>query len=182
MDEINNKFKFKVIKNFLTKEELSLLLDFTRIRHRINFESFDLQQSNNYDTKFYGDPITDSLLLQKKDLIQKEIGKALLPTYSFWRMYTHNAILKKHSDRESCEFSATVMLGSCGTKWPIFIDGVSVQLEPGEAVIYKGREFDHWREPFEGDWHSQCFLHYVDKEGPYKEFFRDKRMFWGGNI
>lgn len=179
MDEINNKFKFKVVKNFLTKEELALLKDYTRIKHRINFDSFDNRQSNNLDTKFYGDPIMESLLIQKKSLIEQETNKKLLPTYSFWRMYTYNAILKKHSDRESCEYSATVMIGSCGTRWPLFIDGVAIDLEPGEAIIYKGSEYEHWREAFQGDWQSQCFLHYVDLNGPYTEFFMDKRPAWG---
>ena len=30
-----------------------------------------------------------------------------------------------------------------------------------------------------GDWHAQ-FLHYVDKNGKYKEFHKDKRNLIGG--
>ena len=46
-------FKYKLIKNFLTKEEIKLLTDYCRIIHRINFNSFDFEQSDNGDTRFY---------------------------------------------------------------------------------------------------------------------------------
>jgi hypothetical protein len=49
-------FKYKLIKNFLTTEEIKLLKDYCRIRHRINFDSFDVHQNKNGDTYFYGDP------------------------------------------------------------------------------------------------------------------------------
>jgi hypothetical protein len=177
MDKLN--FKYKVIKNFLTKEEQKLLLDYTRIAHRNNFDSFDGTQSNNLDTKVYGDPVMESLLLQKMEIVSKQTGYELLPTYAFWRMYTYNSELTKHIDRPSCEISTTIMIGSCGKEWPIYMDGNKITLEDGDGVIYKGIELQHWRENFEGDWHSQVFLHYVDKNGPYKEWVKDKRMYWG---
>ena len=37
----------------------------------------------------------------------------------------------------------------------------------------------HWREPFEGDWHAQAFLHYVNSKGPHKNLYRDQRRMWG---
>jgi hypothetical protein len=60
------------------------------------------------------------------------------------------------------------------------VDGViQVELEPGDAAIYKGIEVPHWREPFEGDRQVQVFLHYVRKDGPYQEFKFDKRPHLG---
>ena len=44
------KFKYKLIKNFLTKEEIKLLTDYCRIKHRLNFDSFDFVQNNNGDS------------------------------------------------------------------------------------------------------------------------------------
>jgi hypothetical protein len=42
-----------------------------------------------------------------------------------------------------------------------------LKCKPGDAVIYLGCEDNHiWRENFEGDFHLQTFLHYVDKNGP----------------
>ena len=172
-------FKYKLIKNFLTQEELKLLISYTRIKHRINFDNFDFVQNNNGDSYFYGDPLMESLMINKLELMQKETGLELLCTYAFWRMYTINAELKKHKDRESCEISVTVMLGSDGTPWPIYMNGTELNLEPGDAAIYLGCEIEHWREPFKGDWHSQTFLHYVDKNGLHKEWAKDKRMVYG---
>ena len=110
---------------------------------------------------------------------KKETGLELLPTYAFWRMYTLNADLKKHKDRPSCEISVTIMIGSDGTIWPIYMDGAELNLGPGDAAIYLGCEIEHWREEFKGDWQAQTFLHYVDKNGPNKEWVKDKRLMYG---
>ena len=173
------EFKYKLIKNFLTQDEIKLLKDYCRIKHRINFDSFDFIQNNNGDTFFYGDPLMESLMVNKLQLMEKETGLELLPTYAFWRMYSMFADLKKHKDRPSCEISVTVMIGSDGNPWPIFMDGNKIELEPGDAAIYLGCEIEHWREEFKGDWQAQCFLHYVDKNGPNKECFKDKRLLYG---
>jgi hypothetical protein len=172
-------FKYKLVKNFLTIEEIKLLKDFCRIKHRLNTSSFDFKQNDNGDTYFYGDYIMESLMVNKLELMQKETGLELLPTYAFWRMYTMFADLKKHKDRPSCEISVTVMIGSDETSWPIFMNGKEIELVSGDAVIYLGCELEHWREEFKGDWHAQTFLHYVDKNGPHAEWFKDKRTVYG---
>ena len=173
-------FKYKLIPNFLTLEEIKLLNDYCRIKHRINFNSFDHQQNDNGDTFFYGDPLMESLMVNKLNLMQKETGLELLCTYAFWRMYTINADLKKHKDRATCEISTTLNLG--GDLWPIFIEknpnkgsyneknvyipsnakGTKVNLNPGDMLIYKGYELEHWRERFNKKVCGQVFLHYND--------------------
>ena len=60
--------KYKLIKNLLTKEEVNLLRSYTKIRHRTNSDSFDFNQSNTFDTMFYGDPVMEALLLQKQKI------------------------------------------------------------------------------------------------------------------
>lgn len=177
MDTIKD-FKYKIIKNFLTFEETALLNNYCRMKHRLNFDSFDVFQNDNGDTYFYGDPLMESLMISKLNIMEKETGLKLLCTYAFWRMYTINADLKKHTDRPACEVSVTVMIGSCGTPWPIYMNGTEINLEPGDAAIYLGCEVEHWREEFKGDWQAQTFLHYVDKNGSNQEWFRDKRTLY----
>tara|TARA_R110000803_G_C11984169_1_gene321116 strand:+ start:2407 stop:2949 length:543 start_codon:yes stop_codon:yes gene_type:complete len=179
MGNIGKDFKYKKINNFLSKEEIDLLSKYTDIKHVTNVSSFDNQQSNVMDTFFYGDPLMDSLMLSKKNIMEKETGKKLLPTYAFWRMYTKFSDLKKHKDRPSCEISVTVNINNDGTPWPIYIEGEAVELKSGEAVIYMGCELEHWREEFLGDWHAQTFLHYVDEEGKNSDWYMDKRQYWG---
>jgi hypothetical protein len=177
---LKRPFKHKVIKNFLDKTEVKLLTDYCRIRHRLNDFSFDIKPTNNNaDTRIYGDPFTETLLVQKREIMEKETGYKLLPTYSYWRMYTYASNLPKHTDRQSCEISVTMSIGSDGTQWPIYLGGTPITLEHGDAAIYFGCDTLHWREDFKGDWHAQAFLHYVHKDGPFKEFQRDKRLLWG---
>jgi hypothetical protein len=169
------EFKYKLIKNFLTEEEIPLLKRYCIINHRNNRINFDFRQNNNGETFFYGDPLMESLMVNKLSLMEKETGLKLFPTYAFWRMYTMFSHLGKHKDRPSCEVSVTVMIGSDETKWPIFMEGNPIELSPGDAVIYLGCDLTHWREEFNGDWHAQCFLHYVDQNGPYKDAKLDCR-------
>ena len=178
---IGKDFKYKLIKNFLTQEEIDIAKKYFTMKHRVNFTEFDESQmaTSTCDSYWYGDPFAESLLLTKLKKMQEECGLELNPTYAFARVYTYLATLDKHKDRPSCEISVTVMIGSSGEKWPIYMDGKELHLNPGDAAIYLGCEVEHWREEFKGDWHSQVFLHYVDKNGPYASHIADGRSFWG---
>ena len=127
----------------------------------------------------YGDPVMESLLISKLNLVEKEAGLKLLCTYAFWRMYTLGANLIPHKDRPSCEVSVTISLGSDGSSWPIFMEGKEINLKPGDAAIYLGCDITHWRESLNGDWQAQAFLHYVDKNGKNQEWAKDKRLIYG---
>lgn len=170
---------YKIIKSLITDEETELLKLWCQIKHRINFDEFDYDQSDNADTMIYGNAITDALMIKLTPTISKHSSLNLLPTYSFTRIYTKFGDLKKHTDRPSCELSATVHIGSDGTEWPIFMGGESVLLEPGDGIIYKGTEIPHWREEFLGDWYAQIFLHWVNADGQYKDYYKDQRFFFG---
>ena len=101
----------------------------------------------------------ESLLVNKTKLVSDEVGLELLPTYSFWRMYTKFADLKKHKDRQSCEISITTMIdGDTNFSWPIYIDGTEINLNIGDAAVYLGCDLLHWRDEFLGDYQSQVFF------------------------
>jgi len=127
----------------------------------------------------YGDPLFDELLARFTAPIGNQVGRKLIPTYTYARIYRPGEILKKHKDRPSCEISATLTLGFDGKYvWPIYFDEnreISVNLGIGELAVYKGCEICHWRKPFKGNWHVQVFLHYVDANGPYKDHAFDGR-------
>jgi hypothetical protein len=58
------------------------------------------------------------------------------------------------------------------------MNGLELNLLPGDMAIYRGCDLDHWREVFVGsdtDWHVQGFFHYVDVNGPYANFKFDER-------
>ena len=133
----------------------------------------------------YGDPLFDELLARFAGPIGQQVGRQLIPTYTYSRIYRPGEILKKHKDRPSCEISATLTLGFDGKYvWPIYFDEdreISVNLDVGELAVYKGTEICHWRKPFKGNWHVQVFLHYVDANGPYKDHAFDGRPNLGLN-
>ena len=128
----------------------------------------------------YGDPHLDMLLERVRGRVEHATGVALLPTYSYLRVYKLGNVLKAHRDRPACEVSMTVNLGmSADEPWPIWIAGpkgiASVSLNPGDGLIYRGCDCYHWREPFTGNHLAQAFLHYVDQNGPNTEWKYDKR-------
>tara|TARA_R100001460_G_scaffold98568_1_gene141477 strand:+ start:2087 stop:2614 length:528 start_codon:yes stop_codon:yes gene_type:complete len=174
MGTIGKDFNYKLVKNFISKEEINLLKIYTEIKHRSNLHDFDTGV-NIAPTGFYADTITECLMFRYKNKIEKIIGKKLLPTYSFWRMYTYNACLHKHKDRKACEISVTINILNDGTKWPIFMDNKPFILNSGDAVIYLGCEVEHWREKFKGDYNAQVFLHYVDELGKSAECSLDNK-------
>jgi hypothetical protein len=64
--------------------------------------------------------------------------------------------------------------------WPLWLrdtDGKAFAaiLRPGDALVYRGIELEHWREPYTGEKLSQVFLHYVDRNGPHAEEKFDHR-------
>ena len=63
--------------------------------------------------------------------------------------------------------------------WPLQIAGPcgegAAYLGPGDALLYRGYDCAHWRDPFEGREWTQLFLHYVDREGPHAHLAFDGR-------
>lgn len=127
-----------------------------------------------------GDVFIDGLLVDFLPLVEKITRLRLFPTYSYFRVYRRGDVLVKHKDRPSCELTLALSLGyEAESPWPLFLEtptGVlSIALEPGDALLYRGTEWTHWREPMNGDLTAQAFLHYVDQNGPNAEWKYDKR-------
>lgn len=120
------------------------------------------------------------LLVKKVKHVSEILGEEVLPTYTYARVYRNSSVLERHRDRPACEISFTLNLAK-DTNWPIFFqrpDGseTSVELNPGDAVLYLGCQADHWRNKFEGNEHVQLFLHYVRADGPKAWAFFDKKQ------
>jgi len=128
----------------------------------------------------HGHPTFDNLLKDLLPSFETASGLKLLPTYSYARLYAPGEELTKHTDRPACEISATITLGFEGNVWSIYMDGNKVDMEVGDAVLYRGQEVEHWREKYtEGQWQAQVFLHYVDANGKHKDEKYDGRKSLG---
>jgi hypothetical protein len=150
----------------------------------------------------------DTLLSASRGMIENYTGLELIPNYTYWRFYQKDEDLKRHKDRHSCEISVTLCLGYNNSNvddseyiWPMWVetdelpdqDGAPIYMKPGDMIIYRGCDVEHWRERFKGLNHAQVFLHYNDKAGPYQiEFdgrpilgipkkFQKDTTFKGGN-
>jgi hypothetical protein len=88
--------------------------------------------------------------------------------------------LPKHRDRAACEISVSLNLSQdLDEPWPLHVQlgehDVPVKLKPGDALLYRGIELTHWREPYAGESLAQVFLHYVDQDGPHAQEKFDRR-------
>lgn len=139
--------------------------------------------------------------------IEKIIGRKLYNTYYYDRFYNPGQALAKHTDRPACEISVTLHVSTNlegdDANWPIhiktpdtYVDKTKQQilipgekrsavLNPGDAMIYKGCERPHWRDPmpkpkkkrFQKErtdyYYHQIFFHYVLQDGLRAEFAWD---------
>ena len=134
-----------------------------------------------------GSFIFEGLLQFIHPIVQKVVGIELLPAYACARIYYPGAVMAKHLDRQSCEYSATMCIDRKGDGWPIWVEtkdrkSLPIYQKPGDMVVYKGTEVPHWRNVYtEGTEQLQVFLHFVDANGPYKDYAYDGRTGLGLN-
>ena len=170
--------KYAIVRGCLTDPELSLLYRYACKLAAMGVMTHDRLVPDAW--RAHGDLFMDGLLLDTLPLAEQVTGIKLFPTYSYFRVYKQGHALPKHTDRPSCEISLSICLGYEAEKpWPIWIEGpagvTSIELQPGDALFYRGVENAHWREPMVGERAVQVFLHYVDQNGPYAEWKFDKR-------
>ena len=101
-------------------------------------------------------------------------GETLKPSYVYMASYLAGAELKKHTDREQCEFSITLCLDfspepKLATPWPISMDTpngkVTVYQAMGDGLAYRGTRLPHYRSPLgTGQTSTSIFFHYVSQD------------------
>jgi len=195
------KNKYTIVKKVLSKELCELIYNYFTMKKQVcltieNHKYFppsetimgthtlDEQIPNTYSS--YADILSETLLLKIHPIMEKSTGLKLNPSYTYTRVYKKGDELKRHKDRFSCEISTTLNIG--GDHWDIYLEpsgkegmkGVKVSLNPGDMLIYKGCELEHWRNKFKGKECCQIFLHYNNKKTPGSKFnLFDKRPHLG---
>lgn len=158
---------YLLIPNFIDiKEAKKFSNDFKKDHKKNNYEG-DSQAPNS--ACVYNYEPHKNLLYEKCDEISRAVGTTVLPTYAYSRIYVKGEELKPHIDRAACELTVSVNF-DCDKVWPIYIHDSElnpqrIDLNPGDAAIFLGCFMDHWRDPFEGEFCTQTFLHYVRKNG-----------------
>jgi hypothetical protein len=145
------------------------------------FQHIEEESQVNGSLARYSHPQYKEAHSQIRIKLESILGRKLNNTYYYDRFYFPEQELTKHIDRDACEISVTVHIStSIKEAWPICIEtpdgrNVSLDLEPGDGMIYKGCERPHWREPMPGkkktwwnkkeDYYHQIFFHYVLSDG-----------------
>ncbi|MFY0256412.1 hypothetical protein ACDQ55_20945 [Chitinophaga sp. 30R24] len=167
---IENEFHsngYKIIRHLINPVDFSSYLD------KVDEKGVLAPDEQVVGSKYlYKDRVFEKLLEFLVPFIEEQVGHKVYKTYSFARKYPMGAELKPHLDRDACEITLSISLGYEGNPWPLWINNksnlpVSVLLEPGDAIMFKGREHEHWREKNTFGTSSQVFLHYVDQNGPF---------------
>ncbi|CAA9533242.1 MAG: hypothetical protein AVDCRST_MAG23-1217 [uncultured Sphingosinicella sp.] len=122
-------------------------------------------------------------------IVSEIVGRELLPTYDYFRIYREGDVCRVHSDRYSCEHSLSLTLDySDGEVWDLEVEKsrtepsakiaedfgpeafASIPMQIGDAVLYQGVGHRHGRvKPNPNEWSAHLFLHWVDRDGPYRE-------------
>ncbi len=130
----------------------------------------------------WGHPKFKRTFIKIKKIVEEVLGEKIYPTYYYDRFYFKGCQLEKHVDRGACEISISMHISTNATyDWPLYFQVndkvIPVTPKAGEAVLYKGIEFEHWRDPLEGDrntYFHQIFFHYVRANGNYIEHAYDR--------
>tara|TARA_R100000963_G_C4621633_1_gene88963 strand:- start:187 stop:804 length:618 start_codon:yes stop_codon:yes gene_type:complete len=172
------KNKYAVIRSVLNEQAADIIRQTFYIKAQVLRTHRERRHISPYNNDFgilgddqctpetfccYGDPLSDSLLTFVKPFLEKEYGGPLIETYSYMRIYLKGTVLEKHTDRLSCEVSATLCVED--NSWPIFLETetgkkVKVDLHKGDILIYKGCDLNHWRDASPFDTYAQIFLHF----------------------
>ena len=205
---------YLVVRNFFSEETIDILSTYFDLKYRViqSIDSLRREHSSPSEDvanglRFSNDYLTESVLLLYGDKMSKVLELDLIPTYTYARIYEQGNTLRPHSDRPSCEISATCPITISDNRastiyisnfkfdpsihtspnWSIseikkLGDYTQVDLLPGDALFYKGCERFHWREPLESDYLVQFFMHTVQTNGQFKDFVFDKRPYMGFSI
>lgn len=191
------------INNFLPEQLLNFAYSYSIIKYSNHVTKIDTQASSLVGE--YSDFFMETLLDMSTPVIEQNVGKKLWPTYSYLRIYDRGSDLKIHKDRESCEYTVALCLGSdpMDAPYEIFVGSEDnnsdykyyntkkeyrryrvdhkFPMVSNNAIIFKGMDKIHWREYCQHDHFITVFLHYVDQEGEFKDFKFDKRACLGAN-
>jgi hypothetical protein len=173
---IQNNYLY--VPEFISGSEAhSLAIEFKEHCKKFNIQG-DPQAPDSHS--IYGFLPFVKLLVKKISRVSELLGEDVLPTYTYARIYKNGSVLERHRDRPACEISCTLNLTK-DIDWPIYFQRPDdsetlVELNPGDAVLYLGCQADHWRNKFEGQEHTQLFMHYVRSNGTKSWAYFDKQQ------
>ena len=116
------KDKYAFIKRAISKELAEFCYDYFLTKRKAARMFYDSRYISEFNSNWgvwndpqvpdtyshYGDIVMDTLLEKLQPRLEAESGLELSPTYSYARIYKNGDVLKRHTDRYSCEISSTM--------------------------------------------------------------------------
>lgn len=135
--------------------------------------------------------------------IQELVGVEVLPSYCYFRSYQQGDVCRVHADRPACEHSLSLTLAYADDRpWALSVASEPIDpsepgnlglagdfqgrphrdfpMAPGDAVLYRGVHHRHGRlQPNPNRWSAHLFMHWVDRNGPYRASAFDGQNYAG---
>jgi hypothetical protein len=138
------------------------------------FWAFDDGQSARYWA--HNEPMARVLHAQLAPVFAEVLGIEIMPSYAYSCWYADGARLEIHTDRPQCGYTASLLVASTAASedvgpWPLGIVNPTTRetaryvQSNGEAVLFCGTRYPHFREAQPGGRVSTCvFFHYVTRD------------------
>jgi len=169
---------FQMFRNAIDGTGLDIIADvfktdFQQFQHYDNFSIGDSQVSKR--VPLHQNNLYCNILNRMQPLLESAARVALLPTYCYPVVNVPGSLLKRHVDRDACEFTATLTICNEPSNiiWPIYAQlkdksEIRIDMNPGDLCFYDGRDAEHWRDSLPDDQYNvSIFLHYVRVDGDF---------------
>lgn len=160
---------YLVLPKLLSPLQLALIRLYVR---RLSAEGLMEYKTDYCRDHHHNEPLMQLLQRELLRVIAKLVPEPVLASYSLLAIYHNQADLPRHVDREQCEWNLSLVLdlepeARGPDVWPIYLemapgDVRKVMLEIGDAVLYSGTRYPHWRDPLPaGHRATVVFFHFV---------------------
>lgn len=176
LNEISTQFSgLNYIEDVIPKEMLEIVQNY----YEKTFKAYPFGDRQSQRFKCRNEPLSRMLHVELHPLIERIVGDALIPTYTYVSFYVHGSNLPPHTDNPDCEFTVSLVI-DFDENWKIFIDSTKQpkkhkgrygDFEPsetcqgilcgvGSCVLFDGTDHVHFRENFPGTFYRVLLLHY----------------------
>ena len=168
-----------VVENVLNKNALAICQQY----YSTNIEkgAYVLGDKQSKRFKSHNEPMSRILHYEILPLIEKIVGKKLMPTYTYLSAYVKDSDLPAHTDRVDCEYTVSFLINKPeNSKWPIYLhkvkqsvkhkgrsdftppkeECIAVDCNAGGLMIFQGTDHIHFREGLPDDFYHIVLLHY----------------------
>jgi len=184
-DNLNKTYSFDeynpvIVENVLNNDTMIMLKEYYKTTIKNGVFVLGDKQSNRY--KSHNEPMSRILHYEIQPLIEKILGKPVIPTYTYLSAYVEGADLPPHTDRAHCEYTVSFLINKPDNlTWPIYLhkikqpikhkgrsvvtpskdECIAVDCNTGGLMMFQGIDHIHFREQLPGEYYHIVLLHYI---------------------